>query len=218
MPKRALKRAAGSGARKRSKPPKAAAAKSPRRVILFNKPYNVLSTFTDSEGRKTIGDFVNVKGVYAAGRLDYDSEGLIILTNDGALQSKLSDPKHKTEKTYLVQVEGVPDKEALGRLLGGVSLGDGPTRAVRVTMVEEPSWLWERSVPIRFRKTVPVSWIEVTVTEGRNRLVRRMCAAAGFPVLRLIRVSVGERTLGTLKPGEWAEEKQVFCLEKDTRP
>ncbi|MBI4948698.1 MAG: pseudouridine synthase [Deltaproteobacteria bacterium] len=174
-------------------------------VILLNKPFNVLSQFTDSEGRATLADYIPHKGVYAAGRLDYDSEGLVVLTNSGSLQHIITDPKGKLPKTYLVQVEGTPNEAALEGLRKGVLLNDGMTRPARVRAVEEPSFIWPRVPPIRFRKSVPTAWIEIVITEGRNRQVRRMTAAVGLPTLRLIRVSVGQWELSGLKPGEWKE-------------
>ncbi|MGL4234508.1 pseudouridine synthase [Tabrizicola sp.] len=174
-------------------------------LILLNKPYDVLCQFTDGDGRRTLADFVPVKGVYPAGRLDRDSEGLVVLTDDGRLQARIADPRYKLEKVYLAQVEGVVGEEALSRLRAGVELNDGPTLAALARVVEEPAWLWPRDPPIRVRKTVPDGWIEVTLREGRNRQVRRMCAAVGLPCLRLIRWRVGDWTLGGLAPGEWRE-------------
>ena len=173
-------------------------------LILFNKPFQVLCQFTDKEGRATLADFVDFPGVYAAGRLDYDSEGLVALTNSGRLQHIISDSANKLPKTYLVQVEGVPDEEALARLRKGVLLKDGMTRPAEAALMGEVE-LWPRTPPIRFRKSVPDSWLKVTITEGKNRQVRRMTAAIGHPALRLIRVSIGPWELGDLKPGEWKE-------------
>jgi 23S rRNA pseudouridine2457 synthase len=172
------------------------------RLILFNKPYLVLCQFTDSENRPTLADYVPVKGVYPAGRLDYDSEGLVLLTDDGRLQARISDPQNKLQKTYWVQVEGIPTDEALTKLARGVTLNDGPTRPAQVKRMDEPN-LWPRNPPIRFRKEIPTSWLELVITEGRKRQVRRMTAAVGFPTLRLVRVAVGEWKLEDLKPGEW---------------
>lgn len=172
-------------------------------LILFNKPFQVLCQFTDESGRATLADYVDVPGVYAAGRLDYDSEGLVILTNSGRLQHTISDPAHKLPKTYLVQVEGIPDEAALEKLRKGVLLSDGMTRPAKAELVGEGIDIWPRVPPIRFRKSVPDSWIRLTITEGRNRQVRRMTAAVGLPTLRLIRVSIGGWELGDLKPGEW---------------
>jgi 23S rRNA pseudouridine2457 synthase len=174
-------------------------------LIRFNKPFGVLSQFTDAGSeheRATLSDFITMPGVYPAGRLDRDSEGLLLLTDDGALQARIADPRFKAPKTYLVQVEGVPDAAALDRLRKGVILKDGPTRPARATMIEPPE-LWPRDPPVRFRKTVADSWLRLTITEGRNRQVRRMTAAVGHPTLRLVRWSIGEWTLDNLPPGEW---------------
>jgi 23S rRNA pseudouridine2457 synthase len=176
-------------------------------ILLLNKPFNVLCQFTDPEGRATLADYVTTKGVYAAGRLDYDSEGLLILTDDGRLNKKLADPKSKTPKTYWAQVEGIPDQDALQQLCRGVELKDGKTLPAKAWIIKEPPGLWERDPPIRYRAAIPTSWIELTITEGKNRQVRRMTAAVGFPTLRLIRAAVGDWKLGDLKPGEWREEK-----------
>ena len=176
-------------------------------IILFNKPFNVLSQFTDnsnhSEDRKTLSHFINIKQVYSAGRLDLDSEGLLILTDDGSLQSKISSPKFKIDKTYLVQVEGIPTEKDLQALRKGLELKDGLTKPAKAQTIEEPKWLWERTPPIRVRKTIPDSWIELKIREGKNRQVRRMTANIGFPTLRLIRTSIGEWKLGDLKPGDF---------------
>jgi 23S rRNA pseudouridine2457 synthase len=174
------------------------------RVLLLNKPYGVLTKFTDAAGRPTLSDLVPIPGVYPCGRLDQDSEGLVVLTDDGGLQERLSHPRHGKRKTYLVQVEHVPDAAAIERLVRGVDLNDGPARAVSARVIEEPA-LWPRDPPVRFRKTVPTAWIEVVLSEGRNRQVRRMTAAVGHPTLRLVRVKVGEYALGDLQPGEWVE-------------
>ncbi len=176
------------------------------RIILFNKPYDCLSQFTD-EGTKrtTLADFIDVKGVYAAGRLDRDSEGLMVLTDDGKLQARIAHPKHKLPKTYLAQVEGVPDAAALNALQTGVTLKDGRTLPAKATLTEAPDWLWPRTPPVRFRKTVPDSWLKLTISEGKNRQVRRMTAAVGHPTLRLIRISIGDWHLGALSPGTWKD-------------
>ena len=176
------------------------------RLILLNKPYGVLPQFTDrAEGRATLAELVPVKGVYPAGRLDRDSEGLLVLTDDGALVARIAHPKHKIPKTYLAQVEGVPTEEALERLRRGVELNDGPTLPAGARLMEEPPGLWPRDPPVRYRAAIPTAWIELTLCEGRNRQVRRMTAAVGFPTLRLIRWSVGDWSLGGLQPGEWRE-------------
>jgi 23S rRNA pseudouridine2457 synthase len=173
-------------------------------LILFNKPFNVLCRFTDKEGRKTLSDFISVKDVYAAGRLDYDSEGLVILTDDGKLQNLISDPKHKLVKTYWVQVEGIPKDKSLNKLRKGVLLKDGKTKPAEAKLMKEPQ-IWERVPPIRERKNIPTSWIELKITEGKNRQVRRMTAAVGYPTLRLIRYSIGEWNINQLNTGEWRE-------------
>jgi 23S rRNA pseudouridine2457 synthase len=175
------------------------------RLILFNKPYGVLSQFT-AEGRwQGLRDHLTLPGVYAAGRLDADSEGLLILTDDGALQSRIADPKHRLSKTYWAQVEGAPDDAALEPLRHGVDLGDFVTRPARARLIDEPAGLWPRNPPIRYRAAIPTSWIELEIAEGKNRQIRRMTAKIGFPTLRLIRAAVGEWTLGDLQPGEWKE-------------
>lgn len=175
-------------------------------LILFNKPFNTLSQFTDREaGRRTLADFIRVPKVRPAGRLDYDSEGLLLLTDDGRLQARIADPRHKLAKVYWVQVEGVPDAAALEKLRRGVVLNDGPTRPAGARLMKEPAGLWPRDPPIRYRAAIPTAWIELALREGRNRQVRRMTAAAGFPTLRLIRWAVGPWTLEGLGPGEWRE-------------
>ena len=172
-------------------------------VILLNKPFGVLCQFTDRAGRPTLADFVRVRDVYPAGRLDHDSEGLLVLTADGALQARLADPRHHVEKTYWAQVEGEPTPETLERLRRGITLKDGRTRPARVRLIAEPPGLWPREPPIRRRVAIPTAWLEIGLREGRNRQVRRMTAAVGHPTLRLIRVAIGPYALGSLKPGEW---------------
>jgi 23S rRNA pseudouridine2457 synthase len=177
-------------------------------LIAFNKPFNVLCQFTDDAGRRTLADFVTVKDVDPAGRLDYDSEGLLLLTDDGALQKRIADPRRKTRKTYLAQIERVPDDKALASLRRGVKLKDGLTAPAGARLVDEPDWLWPREPPIRYRRDIPTAWLELTITEGRNRQVRRMTAAVGHPTLRLIRAGIGEWSLGSLRPGEWEPRHQ----------
>ncbi len=174
-------------------------------VILFNKPYRVLCQFTDPEGRPTLADWIPVPGIYPAGRLDFDSEGLLVLTDDGALQARIANPRFGLEKTYWVQVEGIPDETALRRLGTGVPLDGRRTRPASAALIEPPTRLWPRDPPIRYRKTVPDSWVEIRLKEGRNRQVRRMTAAVGHPALRLIRSRVGPWDLGDLAPGQWRE-------------
>jgi 23S rRNA pseudouridine2457 synthase len=174
-------------------------------LILFNKPFDVLSQFTDRGSpttRATLSDFIDLPGVYPAGRLDRDSEGLLLLTDDGRLQARIADPKFKLPKTYLVQVEGDVDAAALNRLRTGVVLNDGPTRPAEVARIDDPA-LWPRNPPIRYRASIPDCWLKLTIREGRNRQVRRMTAAVGHPTLRLVRWSIGEWTLADLPPGQW---------------
>lgn len=183
------------------------------RLVLFNKPFNVLSQFTDNDAnRQTLADYIDIAQIYPAGRLDRDSEGLMLLTNDGALQASISHPRHKMEKTYVIQVDGQINGQAIDRLQKGVELKDGFASALSAKPIQEPVWLWERDPPVRFRKNIPTSWLELTINEGRNRQVRRMSAKAGFPTLRLIRTRVGPWSLGSLKPGSWQEQQEVPTL------
>jgi 23S rRNA pseudouridine2457 synthase len=182
------------------------------RLILFNKPFGVLSQFTDERSgspRRTLSEFIDLPGVYPAGRLDYDSEGLLVLTDDGRLQAQIADPRFKLPKTYLVQVEGEPVDAAFDCLRQGVTLKDGLTRPAQVERIAAPA-LWPRDPPIRYRKSVPDSWLKLTIGEGRNRQVRRMTAAAGYPTLRLVRWSIGDWTLDGLAPGEWRSVPPVL--------
>ena len=172
-------------------------------ILLFNKPFQVLSQFSPLENKQTLADFIDVPGVYAAGRLDFDSEGLMVLTDDGALQAKISDPRHKQSKIYLAQVEGIPEQSDLQTLAAGLNLKDGPTRPVKVAQIDEPAWLWPRNPPIRVRKNIPTQWLQLEIHEGRNRQVRRMTAAVGHPTLRLVRIGIGDWSLGELLPGEY---------------
>ncbi|MGN6235248.1 pseudouridine synthase [Dyella sp.] len=172
-------------------------------LLALNKPYGVLCQFTDEAGRSTLADYVTQKGVYAAGRLDQDSEGLLLLTDDGALAHRLTDPKHKQSKTYLVQVDGAITDAAIAALRRGVVLKDGPTLPAAAEHAAEPGWLWPRDPPVRFRQAIPTSWLRLTLREGRNRQVRRMTAAVGFPTLRLIRERIGPHALDDLAPGQW---------------
>ncbi len=172
------------------------------KIVLFNKPYGVMPQFTDSEGRPTLADFIALAGVYPAGRLDRDSEGLMVLTDDGHLQHEISHPRRHMPKTYWVQVEGIPATEALEQLRHGVQLKDGLTAPAEADRIEPPP-VWERTPPVRYRALIPTTWISLTLREGRNRQIRRMTAAVGHPTLRLIRYSVGPWNLGQLPPGEW---------------
>jgi 23S rRNA pseudouridine2457 synthase len=188
----------------------------PLRTIAFNKPHGVLPSFTDPDGRKTLTDYIDLPGVYAAGRLDLDSEGLLLLTSDGRLAHYITDPQHKLAKVYLVQIERVPKEEALGQLRGGVVLNGKKTKPADVRLLPDDPQLPDRPVPIRFRKNVPTAWLEITLREGLNRQVRRMTAAVGHPTLRLVRVAVGPIVLNGIHPGEWrdlthSEIEQIYA-------
>ena len=183
----------------------AAAPPSTPRLLLLNKPFDVLTQFSDGAGRATLKDFVAVSGVYPAGRLDRDSEGLLLLTNDGALQARIADPRHKLAKTYWVQVEGTPSQEQLQQLQRGVLLNDGLTLPAQARLLTPAPELWPRHPPVRFRQSIPTHWLELVIREGRNRQVRRMTAAVGLPTLRLVRVAIGPWTLDGLQPGQWRE-------------
>ncbi|MCB0211079.1 MAG: pseudouridine synthase, partial [Anaerolineae bacterium] len=185
-----------------ARPPKQA---PDSRTLIFCKPYKVLSSFTDPEGRPTVGDFVDVPDVYAAGRLDYDSEGLLLLTSDGKLAHRITHPNFKLPKVYLVQVEHIPDDEALAQLRAGVLVQDQRTRPAQVERLSSEPEIFPRSEPIRYRKNVPTTWLKVTLKEGRKRQVRRMTAAIGHPTLRLVRMAIGPITLGDLQPGSWRD-------------
>lgn len=175
------------------------------RVVLLNKPFGVLTQFTPVEGRQTLGDLVAIPGIYPAGRLDADSEGLLILTDDGALQARISHPRHKWEKTYWAQVEGIPDAAAIQALAGRIHLGDFVTAPCSIRSIPEPPNLWQRDPPIRYRASIPTSWIELRLKEGKNRQVRRMTAKVGLPTLRLVRCSIGPWSVAGLRPGQWRE-------------
>ena len=180
-------------------------------LVLLNKPYGVLSQFTPEGKWRALNEFIPVKDVYVAGRLDADSEGLLLLTDDGALQARIADPRFKLEKTYWAQVEGIPDEAALDRLRAGIQLSDFKAKPAKVRQIEAPDALWERTPPIRYRAAIPTSWLEIRISEGKNRQVRRMTAAIGYPTLRLIRHAVGRLTLDGLQPGEWRRFEASFA-------
>jgi 23S rRNA pseudouridine2457 synthase len=179
------------------------------RLVLFNKPYGVLTQFTPADGHASLKDYIPLPDVYPAGRLDADSEGLVVLTDDGALQARISDPRHKLEKIYWAQVEGVPSAAAIEQLTGGLDLGDFRTLPCRASLIAEPATLWPRDPPIRYRASIPTHWLEIRLREGKNRQVRRMTAKVGHPTLRLIRWAIGDWTLADLPPGCWREEHAI---------
>ncbi len=189
------------------------------RTIAFNKPYGVLPCFTDPDGRPTLADFIDLPGVYAAGRLDLDSEGLLLLTSDGTLAHHITDPQHKRSKVYLVQIERIPNEEALVQLRKGVMLNGRKTKPAGVRLLSDDPQLPDRPVPIRFRKNVPTAWVEITLREGLNRQIRRMTAAVGHPTLRLVRVAIGPIVLGELQSGEWREltTREIERIYSDAR-
>ena len=178
------------------------------KLVLFNKPFQVLSQFSPSAGKRTLADYIDIPDVYAAGRLDFNSEGLLVLTDDGFLQAKISNPDFKQTKLYLAQVENIPDRESLLSLRRGVTLKDGVTRPAKAQLIDEPDWLWARHPPIRQRKEIPTQWLSLEISEGKNRQVRRMTAAVGNPTLRLIRIQVAQWTLDGLAPGDY----KVLCV------
>lgn len=175
-------------------------------LVLFNKPYGVICQFSADGMHPTLKDYLRIPGIYAAGRLDTDSEGLLLLTDDGLLQSRITDPRHKWPKTYWVQVDGIPDENALNQLQQGVNLGDFITLPAQARLMDEPENLWPRDPPVRFRKNIPTQWLELVIREGKNRQVRRMTAKVGFPTLRLIRAAIGPYQLGQLQPGEFLQK------------
>ena len=194
------------------------------RILLLNKPFDVLCQFTDTQGRSTLAEYINEGGLYPAGRLDRDSEGLVVLTDDGTLQHCIAHPSVKLEKTYWVQVEGIPGEDALEKLRNGIMLNDGPTQPARVARIEEPG-MWPRNPPIRYRASIPTCWLELGISEGRNRQVRRMTAAVGFPTLRLVRWRIGNWTLEGIPPGEYREVESSMvdafraqCPHKKAKP
>lgn len=187
-------------------------------LIAFNKPFHVMCQFTGDGTRRTLADFIELPDIYPAGRLDFDSEGLLLLTDDGTLAHRISDPKYKLPKTYLVQVEGTPRAEQLDALRRGVALNDGPTLPAQASMLDNaPDWLWPRDPPVRYRKTVADTWMALTIREGRNRQVRRMTATVGLPTLRLIRIAIGPYELAGMTAGTWREESPNAIASKTTR-